>query len=286
MGLEHSEQDLPFENELLSEQELSVGLPFDNATIASLSIDALNNIRREHASRSSVTDDLETARRKLADIIRLPEYTVKGRLDPVLENPHNFELKHGVLNCGLWSIPIAAVIPAKGKAVRIILTGKPEDISKIPAGLEDTLIIYPEIFGIGEYCFDADYLMLIAGAGERALGIQAAQVLGLVEWAAVEYGIDKIGLESDSWNLSLVIVITAALKSERIEALFTGSFESLLTSLSELIEKSLYWTPDTAAMYCFGLLKEFDMQDLIFMSAPVKIYNNTRGHLRTKFKEK
>ncbi|MBI2506436.1 MAG: hypothetical protein HYW07_24735 [Candidatus Latescibacteria bacterium] len=58
------------------------------------------------------------------------------------------------------------------------------------------------------------------------------------------------------------------------------AFTSLMDSLGRLIDWPVAYA-SAAPLFCFGLLREFDLPDLIDLSAPVPLYDTEyRGPLR------
>jgi len=72
-GLSHPEQDLPYEDEILSQYELEVGLPEENATLLSIALEASKRLSRQRilAPDPGRTRCIQEAGKRLADMIRL-----------------------------------------------------------------------------------------------------------------------------------------------------------------------------------------------------------------------
>lgn len=52
-----------------------------------------------------------------------------------------------------------------------------------------------------------------------------------------------------------------------------------MDSLARLIDWPMAYA-SAAPLFCFGLLREFDLTDLVELCAPVPIYDSNRGPLR------
>jgi hypothetical protein len=76
--------------------------------------------------------------------------------------------------------------------------------------------------------------------------------------------------------MPVVSLVTAALAPEAFASLTT---EVLLDSLDRLIDWPVPYANATP-LFCFGLLAEFDLDDLIALSAPVPLHDANRGPLR------
>ena len=116
--------------------------------------------------------------------------------------------------------------------------------------------------------------MLVATAGQRPLGIQVGQVLALLATASQKSR--ALHLTAHGRVCPVVALIAAALKPNSLASLTTNT---LIDSLGRLIDWPLSY--DAApSLYCFGLLAEFDIPDLIALSAPVPLADPNRGPLR------
>ncbi len=76
--------------------------------------------------------------------------------------------------------------------------------------------------------------------------------------------------------LPIVALTSAALNPKRLSSLTTAT---LIDSLDRLIDRPVPYA-DAAPLFCFGLLAEFDIQDLIELSSPVSLHDANRGPLR------
>ena len=76
--------------------------------------------------------------------------------------------------------------------------------------------------------------------------------------------------------LPIVALIAAALKPKAIAALTT---HTLLDSLGRLVDWPLPYA-SAPSLYCFDLLRHFDIPDFIALSAPVPLADANRGPLR------
>ena len=101
--------------------------------------------------------------------------------------------------------------------------------------------------------------MLIGTVGERPLGIQVAQLMAAIEALAAEHGFSGLVIHSTGPRTSLAAICAAALDGDRTidDVVTTGMPDSLKTFLEP--GHSFNQTPE---IYCFGLLREFDIPQL------------------------
>src|SRR5262249_39258161 len=105
------------------------------------------------------------------------------------------------------------------------------------------------------------WALLLATVGDRALGLQANELLSVSRWAG---GGKPVTVVADGPRSSVIALAAAALEDKTI-----GRVEVIapLGSLKELIEqnKTLDQSPE---LFCFGLLERFDVKDLAALVAP------------------
>ena len=74
----------------------------------------------------------------------------------------------------------------------------------------------------------------------------------------------------------LCALMAAALEPRRFRSIATNG---LLDTLGRLVDFPVPYA-SAAPLFCFGLLREFDIADLMDLSAPTKIADTNRGPLR------
>ena len=76
--------------------------------------------------------------------------------------------------------------------------------------------------------------------------------------------------------LPVVALMAAALEPRRIRSITTNG---LLDTLGRLVDFPIPYA-SAVPLFCFGLLKEFDIGDLMDLSAPTIVTEANRGPLR------
>ena len=126
-----------------------------------------------------------------------------------------------------------------------------------------------DLLGLGESRWNAakgrDYLwaLMIATVGSRPLGIQATELAAVARiWSS--RGSGPVSVVADGPRASIMALVAAGLKERAFRGLeLYGS----LGSLKELIEKKAIYN-NSPELFCFGLLQDFDVAQLVAMVAP------------------
>ena len=111
------------------------------------------------------------------------------------------------------------------------------------------------------------YAMLIATVGKRPLGIQVRQLQLLVEWVCQKYQVPQISLQSQGWNSGIVVLAASGLSPGRVKRI---NATEALVDLKVLINQHLDYE-NYPALFCFGLLEEFNVPELMALSSQVEI---------------
>ena len=108
---------------------------------------------------------------------------------------------------------------------------------------------------------------MLATTGERALGIEAAQLIGLAQWMKKNFGSQKIQIESAGIR-NQVAALTAA---DMEPTLFSEiAIREGMPSLRYLLDTPVKFesAPD---LFCLDLYKEFDIDRLAMLAEPAKV---------------
>ena len=173
-----------------------------------------------------------------------------------------------------WTLPVIEIEPPNAQGADLIIAdgGRSGYQTAVDAVLQaGRRALVADVFGTGEMGVRWQHQMLVAATGLRPLGLQVGHLIALGEWAGKRYGVPRIIAQGQI--VSTVALIACALRPHLATALQT---HKLLDSLARLIQ----WpTPYTAApgLFCFGLLREFDIKDFIALSAPMPIADMSSG---------
>ena len=274
-GLSTSDDDLPFENELHTEEELDVGLPANNASLLSLATERLQQIRRQRPRRKKLAP--AAARRRLRQLLHLPEVSpvTTATVGPARRGISQFRL-----DIDDWAVPVTELSPpGRAKGVEIVLAdGGRQSAGPTATGALNTdhRVLVPDLIGLGENHLSHQYHMVAACAGLRPLGLQTGQVLSLIDWACRRYRTKKVYLRAAGVQMPVVALLAAALDPGRVAGIELNGY---LGTLDRLIDLPMNYA-DHAPLYCFGLLAEFDLPDLLRLAPGVPIHDVNRGPLQ------
>ncbi len=275
-GIDGPEVDLPWKEELYSEVELAVGLPADNATLYSLAQDALKKVR----AKKKVVRSAAQARRQLAALVKLPSWhSVRAARSGATQKKKDYSARQYVLDLdGQWSLPITELAPARARGVDLVIAdaGRENAGAAVERALgQGRRVLVADIFATGELKAGWQQQMLVATAGQRALGLQVGHLLALLDWAGGKFAAPRLVARGEL--VSAVALLACALKPAAASALET---QNLMDSLARLIEWPKAYA-DAPSLFCFGLLAQFDIADLIELCAPLPLSDsNGRGPLR------
>ena len=278
--LDISTGDIPCDDEIRSEWELNVGLPPDNPTFLSIA----GNLARRLPVKRSTADSRQQDRRRLSRVLRLPSaYAVESRLVRTTRTMSDVSVSHHLLEMGRWNVPVTEFDPQGSKDVVLILPekGRSGAVGTVGSALRaGKRVFVADLLAFGEQVIaggDYHYLFMecIAAAGDRPLGICTAQLLALRRWIESRSGMRSMDINTQGLSTGLIALCAAALRPRGVDALRAN----LPDTLRRLIDWSVDYTQEPVA-FCFGLLEQFDIQDLVLLSHPVDILIDGRGPMR------
>jgi hypothetical protein len=166
-----------------------------------------------------------------------------------------------------WTVPAVEVSKGAPRGITIVIAdgGRRSAASAIAKLVESgQRVIAVDPFYFGESHISArDNLcaLLVAGVGERPLGIQAGQVAAIARWAGKGAAVNVVAAGP---RTSTIALIAAAIEKEAIGAV---QVNDPLKSFKLLIEenRSVEQTPE---LFCFGLLEQFDIKEIVDMVSP------------------
>jgi dienelactone hydrolase len=246
------EGDIHTERDILTERELTVGLPANQETFQSL---ALKRARAIVAKRRPPRTAAERRRLRaeLTRILRLPAYRAQDRIVCRTGTMSQHEVR---LNP--WRVPLTACQPAEAAEAELRVADGGRPALGGHALPPQRAVFAADIFGTGENAVNWQLQMLVESAGARILGIQVAQILACAELAARQTGGVRVHLVAEGRATSLAALLAAALAPRRFQSL---TVNNQLPSLALLLEWPEAYE-NSPALFCFGLLQTADVPDL------------------------
>ena len=274
--LKYPYEEFPSEAEVKTTEELHVAMPSENENFNSLAKTLAKNLPLDNdlpANQEDVEDWQNKQRQKLKTLVKAT--ILKVVATQVGEGLHKdtkatyWQLKVGEN----WTVP--AVELKRGTPTTTVLLVADEGRAKTGAAVKELLnqghrVLAVDPFYFGESTIKVrDFLfgLLVSAVGERPLGIQASQVGAISRWANQQFHTQATHLHAIGPRSSLFTLVAAALETEAIDQV---TLHESFGSLKEIIEQNLR-VSDAPELFCFGLLKHFDISQIAALSAPRKI---------------
>ncbi|MBI5396637.1 MAG: hypothetical protein HZA91_15190 [Verrucomicrobia bacterium] len=252
--------EIPSETEVKTNTVLAVDLPADNANFNSLALALCKNLPRPQRAD----------RVKLSAVVRAKNYAVNaeraGSEDKDGVTATFWKLKMGAD----WTVPAVELVRGAPKETVLLVAddGRKSvaaEAAQLLASGKRVLAVDPFYFGESKIAA-RDYLfaLLVAGVGDRPLGLQASQVAAAARWLQRERKAGPVTLVAYGPRSSTFALVAAALEPKAVAG---AELHGAPGSLKEVIEKN--WTVDRQPeMFCFGLLESFDMPQLTALVKP------------------
>ena len=254
--LDTPEEELPFEDELLSERDLEVGLPDDNATFLSLAAESARKIKHPTQLTSK---QIQSKRRELANTLKLRR---SGKIRAERVRGNGWCKQSRLRLDGDWTVPVTE-FSGKGRRTLVLADGG-RRASAGRIGELDGSLVTADVYGTGESTFPAQWQMVLSATGERPLGILVGQILDVAKWASRS---GTVRLDARGPVVSFACLCAAALEPKRFASL---RLDGMFDSLKRLIDLPVAYN-DYVQLFCFGLLKTVDVPVLIGMTEGLAI---------------
>ena len=244
-----------------SPAQLNVELPKNSLTINAVALKLAEKLPRRTAFPPASINEIWSTRLRnvLTGIVRLPK-------DQPVEATRVKDRNTWTFKVGGMTIPIVEFLPApesKGTTIVIADGGRAAAADRIlQLQKEGRHVLVADLYYFGEMhptSHDWLWTLMLATVGDRALGIQAAQLNAVAKWAKGDVQVVAIGPRTS----------TIALVAAAVDAKAIGSLElhEPLGSLKEILEEKRV-VAKTPELFCFGLLEEFDTVHLAALVAP------------------
>lgn len=278
--------EVPVGKDLKSYDELLVGLPHDNLTILGLARKMAGQIERpaEPASPAEKAQWVAKQRATLRNVVRYhpvkvlhPWYEFDTWHDQVQSISFRFEMSNGLSATGVWMKQVAT---PKGAPMTIVLNdgGKKaaatevwNNVPEVARAMErGNQVLVLDLLLTGDAAPSQPeelFTEMLAATGERPLGMEAAQLAAVADWAQSRWKPATIHLQTTGIRMQVVGLTTAA-----IEPHLFSSVENYggMRSLAYLLNKPVKYrsAPD---LFCLDLYKDFDIAQLIELASPARV---------------
>jgi dienelactone hydrolase len=289
-GLSASNEEIEVGEYVKTYSDLVVGLPKDNLTILGLARKLAAGI-----TRSTIPSDtagkaawVETERSKLQEVLRYHPVNVQQAW-AVANTKHNgvesvsyrFLLSNGLSATGVWlkdiptpeGAPLTIVINDKGKkgGAAEVWDRMPEIADRMDRN-EQVLVL--DLVFTGDAAPEGPLFLfpeMLAAAGNRSLGLGAAQLVALSHWARERWRAPSVRLESTGIRSQVEALVASALAPHLFsETAVQGGMHSLGYLLDKPVSYSEF--PD---LFCLDLYKDFDLDRIIAIAEPTKVLEHS-----------
>ena len=269
--------EIPVDSEIKSYDDLVVGLPKDNLTILGLARKLATEIKRLPVPSSSAAraEWASLERVKVKTLVRYQPVSVKHpwaiantKNRGVETRSYRFEMRNGLSATGVWvkaigipdNAPIAIVLNDKGKKESATLTS--DHVNRGEQVLAIDLLFFGDASpGVSEYA------QLLAAIGDRSIGIEAAQLIGITRWLHNLSGAPRVHLDAAGIRSQVVALTACALEPRLFSELSTRGG---MRTLGFLLEEPVAYE-DAPDLFCLDLYRNLDVDGLVALAEPTKI---------------
>jgi len=276
----------PIENEdgvaaqVKSYDELVTPLPKDNLTMLDLARKLGQEITRDPipSDASAKADWASSARTKLKEVVRYKPVAVQQPWPVAMTKHHGlqsvsylFQMNNGLSANGIWlrsvlqssdTAPVTIVLNDGGKEA-----GASAVFQRFSRG-EQVLALDLMFMGPAwknEYPFL--FAQMVDGVGDRPLGMQAAQLVGIARWAKERTGVSKVRLEVGGMRNQAVALVAASLEPDLFSEI---AVRDGIHSLGYVLDLPVQFD-QAPELFCLDLYKDFDIERLEVLAAPAKV---------------
>jgi hypothetical protein len=281
-----AESEIFSDDEIRTPQELAIGVPADNLTILGLARKLLSHLKREPipADGTERSSWIASERGKLKSVIRYTPVSalrvlrmsngtgtgLEGRGVSFQFLSYRFDLSNGLSATGIWfrenaapqNAPLTIVLNDKGyKAAG-------ETVSEHVDHGEQVLALDLIFNGatVPESPDPSDWEMLIDSSGERPLGLEVAQLITAANWLR-STGHSQVQVETDGIRSQVIALTAAAVEPDAFSRIVS---RNSMKSLAYLMDTPVPYR-SAPELFCLDLYKDFDLDSLGALAAPVKV---------------
>lgn len=250
--------------EIKTAEELKVAMPAENA--------GFHTVAKRLAAELPLPSiaAIEPRRARLAELVHMRDYVVTDSKLAHSADSDGVHIDGWTLEVGdVWHVPAVEFLPQSQRGTtlvvadggRIAAAGK---IAELLAEGQRVVAIDPFYFGESKIAQRGELYGLLMGAvGERPLGVQASQIRAV---ARMLYGqqAKPVRIVALGRRTGLSAQIAAALDQDSIAGV---AVDQPFASLKQIIDENLQAT-DGPELFCFGLLQEFDVPEIVALGNP------------------
>lgn len=277
---------IPIENEdgvapeIRSYDELVVGLPKDNLTLLTLAQKLGSEATREQlppdpAARTAWANSAKT---KLKEIVRYKPVEIQelwaiatSKSKDVQSTSYLFQMSNRLSANGVWlrsilqssdSAPVTIVLNDAGKEAAADAVS-----DRVNRG-QQVLALNLMFTGSSWKGSDpSEFAQMLDGIGDRPIGMEAAQLISISQWAKRRAGVAQVRLELDGIRSQGVALVAASLEPDLFSEV---NVRRGMHSLSYLLDLPVTFE-QAPELFCLDLYKDFDIDSLEALASLAKV---------------
>jgi len=279
--------EIPVEKYVNSYSELASGVPADNLTILGLARQFASKIHHAPVPADSAgrTEWVSRQRAALSKVVHYkavqvehPWYVANTNHSTVESISFRFAMSNGLSATGVWTkstwtpenAPLVVMINDGGRegvdrqqgdhvpeAANLVATGR----QVLALSILFTGDANPSKRNVGSF----GYMMTAVGA--PPLGLEAAQLIAITNWAKLKWHPTQVSLESEGYRMQLVSLVAGSLQPRLFHSI---AIHKGIRSLADLLVEPVK-SSEVPDVFCLDLYKDFDLDMLKSMAEPAKV---------------
>ena len=281
-------EEIASDSEIRTPQQLAVGVPANNLTVAALAKQLGSQIARPTipADKSERAGWIAAQREKLTSVIRYKPVSVENAWRMANAKQlglhtisYRFDFDNELSASGIWlaaissraDAPVTVVLNDNGyKASEAMVTARVnrgEQVLALDTVLNGATMPHESNGSV--------WPMMLVTNGDRPLGLEVAQLVATARWLQKTTGQATVRVETEGIRSQMVGLVAAALEPGLFRTIVSNE---VLASLGELLEEPLVFRA-TPELFCLDLYKYFDIDLLEAMASPAGVERGRRAIL-------
>ena len=279
--------EIPVGQDLNTYDQLAAGLPANNLTMLGLARQFASKLQHQAipATVAERQDWAQSERTKLGKVVHYepvtvahPWYMTDTDHNTVKSISFRFALSNGLSATGVWvksdwapdGAPMTVIINDGGReAVDKEMWNNYPEVGYAVEGGNQVLVLSLLFTGDGSPGGGdaARFAYMMNAVGTPPLGLEAAQLIGITQWAQQHWRPSRVTLESSGYRMQVVSLVAGALEPKVFAKI---SIHQGMHSLSYILDAAVSSgrVPD---MFCRDLYKDFDLNMLTAMANPTAV---------------
>lgn len=274
-----SAKEIDSSQEIKTAEELNVEVPPGNADFHTIALRLAETLPKEPnlpMEAGGAEQWQNTARLRLSQVVRARDYMVNAT-QVASEEKEGIKITWWQLGLSdTWTIPMVEFSPANPNGITLLVAdaGRASLTDRVRETLaQGRRVLAVDPFYIGESRLEQrDFLfaLFISSIGDRPVGLQASQLAAVCRHARSHYQVTDLTLAALGPRSSLAALVAAGLQPDLVSSV---ELTDSLGSLRQVIDDNL-GVNDAPEYFCFGLLAEFDIRQLVGLVAPRPVQFN------------